>query len=1164
MNAPLKRNWKQRLLLELRHLAQLLGGLMLFTLMVAWVLGTPAGTRFGIGQLQHWVPGLQIGAVEGSLLGPLELRRLVFENEGVRVHIDRARLDWRPWSLWLRRLRIRDLDVGHVQVWVKDQPPDNTPSDPPVSLPLGLRIDRAAVARLDLQLPRGQPPLLVEKIELQGRWVGSRVRLKRLAATLPQSGPLEASGSVRLSRERIRIDRLQLKGPGETQLQGWFAYVGEFDLGLQWKELRWPLLGEAQWRSPSGKINAAGSFDRFRYDLKTRLAEARAQIDVEAEGEGSRQALQLKRLAARGLGGRLDARADVAWAPQLRIEADGQFKGIHPEQLLPELAGVLNGRFKVDTSLVDSKPQIDFDATLDDSVWRGHRIELQARGRYAGDTLTLSKGELRSAGTQLRVEGRLWPTLDASAELASPDLSPLWPGLGGRVQAQLQAQGPVQGPRLKADVSAQSLRWQATSLAALTLQAEADLRGEFRPDNLLLRGKLDARQFDGGSWRAAQLTLDGDLDTRGRTQLAARLSDAVAGIGIASATLDISGNVRQQQIRLAAKTDEGDAELLLRGAADLAALRWRGQLASGRLAPEKLAAWTLDEPAALDVSASEQSLQPACWSSDPARACLRLLRNAQLQRLALRLEQFRFAYLQPYMPEKWRVDGAIGGSAQVDLRPDGRLGLLRADLSTTAGNWSVGERKLFEFKPGQLQLLQQGEGALQALLDLPFAQGLVRLDARLAPGAVLMQRPLSGELQLALPELDWLRLFTPEVTSVQGSIDGRFRLAGTPAHPLAQGELNLREAKLRLATPGIEISGIRGVLRGGADGLLALDLSGFSGGGEIRIAGNIDPRTDPVAADIRISGKDFQAARLPDARIWVSPDLKLSLQQRQLKIEGEVQVPRAEITPADFASGSGPSSDQLIVGRDGRPAEPKSLLKLLANIRLVLGDKVTFKGYGLTSRLTGAVGITEETGRATRATGEISLVGGRYKAYGQDLSIKTGRLIYAGGFITEPALELRAERAPTEDVTVGVTVRGTLDHPQFSLYSTPAMTQQQQLAWLVLGRPLESSGGDGDRSMLANAALALGLSGGDFLAQRLRSSVGIDEISIGSKPGESSDRARLTIGKYLSPKLYVSYGIGIFQPGNVFKLIYDLGHGFKLQTESGVEAGGDLLYTIER
>ena len=187
-----------------------------------------------------------------------------------------------------------------------------------------------------------------------------------------------------------------------------------------------------------------------------------------------------------------------------------------------------------------------------------------------------------------------------------------------------------------------------------------------------------------------------------------------------------------------------------------------------------------------------------------------------------------------------------------------------------------------------------------------------------------------------------------------------------------------------------------------------------------------------------------------------------------------------------------------------------------------------------------------------------------YQAYGQDLAIDTGRLIFGGGPIINPAVDLSASRTPREDIKVGVQVRGPLDSPSLNLYSSPPMNQEAQLSWLVLGRPLDDGTGDAERQAVASAALALGLKGTDFIAGKLSNKLGIDEISIGSKPGETADQARFTIGKYLSPKLYVSYGVGLFQPGYSVQMEYDIGSGFKLATETGVESGGDLIYTIER
>ena len=55
----------------------------------------------------------------------------------------------------------------------------------------------------------------------------------------------------------------------------------------------------------------------------------------------------------------------------------------------------------------------------------------------------------------------------------------------------------------------------------------------------------------------------------------------------------------------------------------------------------------------------------------------------------------------------------------------------------------------------------------------------------------------------------------------------------------------------------------------------------------------------------------------------------------------------------------------------------------------------------------------------------------------------------------------------------------------------------------------------------------------------------------------------LVLGKYLSPRLYVSYGISLIEEINTLKLRYTIGDRWTVSVESGSETGADVEYRIE-
>lgn len=1116
-------------MLALRVLRDIAGlALTLLAGVLVFLLFTEAGAKLALREAERRLGFVHAEGIEGRLWGPIAFERFRYEDGYVRVELERVDLDWSPLQVLRTNIAVSRLRADALAVTVKPTPATagETPADDEgalTRLPVALDIRDLAIARFDLRV-HDRAPLRFDAIALRGTWAGDAVRLAHLAAATPWAGAAQVAGAAQLLPDGVQIAQLHLQGAADADIEGRLGYGSDSDLRLRWRQLRWPREGDPVAHSAGGTLRWSGRFDDWRFDLSGALAAAGERFEVAAQGRGTLDELVAEQARLDSGHGALDAQARFSWREALQLDVQARLVDLRPQHWLPQLEGRIGGRVDAQARFDGGAPEVRFSVALDDAQLNGHPLQLDAAGRYQAQTLSLQSFDLRAGPSRLDARGAVWPQLALDAKLDSSDLRSIWAPLGGRAQAELRLDGVARAPRVVGKLRADALRWQA--------------------------------------YRVEALSTSFDVDPAGDTRLDAQARDIDAGTAITQAQLSLRGRASAHRLTLDVALPQGRAAAVLDGAVDAPQRQWTGTLTRARLAAGSLAPWTLEEAAALRIAGASVELEPACFASEVARICAGLRPVDGRRRVALRLERFLLAALDPWLPGGVRAQGQIDGTGYADVG-DAGLSDLRVDLHSGAMQLARNGFPPLRLLPGRLVVQEQGSG-LAAQLELPFEQGGLRLDAQLAAGGGFMQRALSGELRADVPDLSWLRVINTELERVQGRLDGRIALSGTPAAPALAGRLELADASLRLRTPGITLERVEATLSGTTDAPWSLSARAWSDGGVLSVEGRIDPWAAQGAVDLRVAGDRFQALRSPDAKVWISPQLTLKLEGGELRADGIVEVPRAQITPKTIEQGVGPSADQIVIRR-GVDVGGDSRLGLFADVQLKLGNDVRFDGLGLKSQLTGAVTVREAPGVPPRARGELQLVGGRYKAYGQDLSIETGRLLFNGGALTDPAVELRATRKPREDITVGVLVRGTLEQPEFSLFSTPAMPQERQLSWLVLGRSLdEGASSAADRALVADAALSLGFAGSEWLAQRLGKRLGVDEVTVGSKPGETGSQARLTIGKYLSPKLFLSYGVSLFLPGHSLKLQYDIGRGFKLSTETGTVSGGDVLYTIER
>ena len=124
------------------------------------------------------------------------------------------------------------------------------------------------------------------------------------------------------------------------------------------------------------------------------------------------------------------------------------------------------------------------------------------------------------------------------------------------------------------------------------------------------------------------------------------------------------------------------------------------------------------------------------------------------------------------------------------------------------------------------------------------------------------------------------------------------------------------------------------------------------------------------------------------------------------------------------------------------------------------------------------------------------------------------------------------------------------------------MPDASVLSYLMFGRapnsPSESS------NLELQAALLLTGDMTDSFTQGLKDTFGFDEVAIDSATSDVNDTS-LYIGKYLTPRLYIKYGIGLVESTSSFFLRYQLTDHLWLESTSSTESqGGDLIYSIEK
>jgi translocation and assembly module TamB len=817
-------------------------------------------------------------------------------------------------------------------------------------------------------------------------------------------------------------------------------------------------------------------------------------------------------------GGRLQGQAQVGFAEALSWQGEITLEQFDPGYWIPEASASINGAIRSEGALdADGQPELSAAWELD-GQWR--EAPLTSRGELTAEDrrwqipevmATIGDNRLALSGQLLDPLGEA-PGLDIEGELDVRQPQALHPELAGRLQGEFAVNGPMLSPAGTLEASGEGLAWQdQLSLGDLALSARLD-------DNQALEASVavDTIQAAGQLVEQVQADLTGTLDDHQLT-LAVRHPQAVLDLTLAGAWL----------------ADEGG--------------QWLGQLADGQVRlPEPDQSWQLEAPADLRWQDRTLTLGAHCWRWQDSTLCAGDQELVPDTSLDLEISNLPASALAPLLPETIRWQAPINASLMLTLTDEGPVG--QVQLSAGPGEVDVVLEEDWETLSYRTLTLSAELTPQQADVVLRLdGEGLGALSVDLSVDPNAEDRPASGTFSLTGFDLAMVGSLL-NMEEVSGLVEGSGTLEGPLLEPRVNGELVLSDGRVIDPMVPIPVSDLN--LRLAFSGKRAT-LEGSwqsNGSGRGDIGGALDWEGSPVLTLV-LEGDQLPLNYEPYARLKVSPDLELRFVDGDLSIAGRVAVPTGQIEVRELPEQAVTvSDDEVIVGRE---PEPPPVRSMNMDVTVVVGeDEVTFDGFGVTGELEGELRI----GNNMDTRGALQLVEGRYEAFGQELELRQARLVFVGS-VGEPYMDIEAVRR-VDNVVAGIRLSGPASEPRTAVFSEPPMSQDQALSYVILGRPLQSQG---DQGQVSRAALSLGLNRASGLTRDIGEAFGIQDLTLEAEG--SGDDAAVVASGYLTEDLSLRYGVGLFEPITTVALRYDLGRYFYVEAASGLASSLDIFYT---
>ncbi len=945
------------------------------------------------------------------------------------------------------------------------------------------------------------------------------------------NGDIKATGFAKPNQQIIQLERIDLKGQivqsGRVET---VALKGKSTTALLFNDQK---LGGGFKSFAVGYDGSLNALNQGNGLLKINIA-------------GTPEYIKINELKHDGIAGKVFATGAVNLKDKLGWDINASLVRFKPQYFVSSVQGELSGHVKTQGIWSEKLKRID----IRDLNAAGFLNNKPIRGRGNLSLLLDSnqKGFLPQqfeannlffayAQNQLQATGN---AQSLKIKLNAPALYELYPGLQGRAYGSLNVQSQ---PRLKATANIAVDNFAFNELASIrSLRIQGELPTSEATPTLLI-AKVDHLRSGNREIEDATINLGGTRKAH---------------------VLKVESNNRQSNfyVQLAGGFNQNND--------------WLGQLQKGHFKSRRIdLVQNQSAPIIYSTAQSELYIGQHCWQSLHSQVCLdQPARMSQTKGsfsvITKNLDLNDFAV---FMPEGLAVTGQLNGYARASWakgsRPKidaslitrkGEIGLAPDDPQDIATTVTYDELSLIakSVSDGLLFRVDMktpdiGTGYANVIVN-PFQTGM----------------PMRGEVAFDDVQLKVFKPFIKDVRSMAGTLALAGKVNGTLTQPQFTGEMRLKNGAISMISLPVNLNNIQ-LYSSIRQDSASIDGAFNSGQGVGRLKGSFDWKEDPHLA-LTLKGDNLLIRQAPMITAIVQPDLSLDVYpfKQQLSLKGTIDVPRARISmPETTAPVVNISPDVRVVqqGQDLlatlKAAKPWDIR---ADMTLTLGNQVIFQGFESNIPLVGRLHLSQrglET--AMRANGAIGVSQKvKIEAYGQSLDLNRA-IARFNGPLANPTLDIDANKS-VQGSMIGLRVTGTATVPNVQIYNDAGLSEQEALNALVTGRINEGSSGlsntEGFKSdvnnTIAAAGISMGLGGTRALTNQIGRTFGLSGLALDAQG--TGDDTQVSLTGYITPDLFIRYGIGVFTPVNKLTLRYQMNRRLYLEASQSLERAIDVFY----